>query len=152
MSTSQTADPYERYGWLLWGAWLIFLIFPIGEALGASSTFKIVIGLVATAVFGVIYVLGFIAMTGKGPLAARPGWQVLTALVVVVAASAPAIGLGVLSFMPFLQALGMFRLPRPLNWWWAGLVVTTTVVLPAVIDPSWGWPTKATSTPRCVMS
>ena len=37
---------------------------------------------------------------------ARPGWQVLAALVVVGAVSAPAIGLGVMSFMPFLQALG----------------------------------------------
>lgn len=139
MSTSQAADPFERYGWLLWGAWLIFLVFPVGESLDASSTIKVIGGLIGTGLFGVLYVFGFLAMVGRGPMAGRPGWLVLTALVAVVAASAPAIGLGVMSFMPYLQALGMFVLPRPLNWWWTGLVVVATLGLPTLIDPSSDW-------------
>lgn len=140
MNRSRTAaDPYARYGWLLWGAWLIFLAFPVQESLDASTTGRVAVGLTGTGVFAVIYVLGFLGMFGSGPLAGHSGAWVLAALVVVVVVSSPAIGLGVMSFMPFLQALGVFILPRPLNWWWTAAVVAVTLVVPTVLDPSSGW-------------
>lgn len=139
MSEAATADPFERYGWLLWGAWLIFLVFPISESLDAGSTRQVVAGLVGTAAFAVVYVLGFLAMAGRGPLADRPAAAVLVVLALIVAVIIPAIGLGVLSFIPFLVALGMFAIPRPANWWWAAALIAVTVAAPTVIDPSSGW-------------
>lgn len=139
MSTSSPADPAQRYGWMLWGAWLIFLVFPVLESLDGDTPARVVGGLVATAIFAVVYVFGFLGMFGAGPIAARPAVWILAVLVVVVAAAVPAIGLGVLSFMPFLVAYGMFVLPHPLNWWWAAAVAVTTIALPTIIDPSTDW-------------
>lgn len=139
MNPSEVADPYERYGWLLWGTWLIFLAFPAAAALDAASTAQVVGGLVGTAVFGVSYVLSFLGLGGTGPLAGRSAPLLLAVLVGIVVAMAPAIGLGILSFMPFLQSFGVFALPRPLNWWWTGAVVGTTFVLPLVLGESSQW-------------
>lgn len=134
-----TTDPYERYGWLLWATWLIFLAYPATAAFQAPTTLQTVGGLVGTGVFGLVYVMSFLGFGGKGPLADRAAPILLAALVVVVVATAPAIGLGVLSFMPFLQSFGVFVLPRPINWWWTGLVVVTTFVLPLVFGQTSEW-------------
>ena len=132
------ANPWQRYGWVLWSAWLIFLVFPVLESLDASSPARVVGGLVGTTVFGTAYVAGFLGLFSR---ARSERWlvAVMGVLVLVALVTAPAIGLGVMSFMPFLQSLGMFALPRPANWWWTGAVVATTVVVPWALDPSSGW-------------
>ncbi|MBS42186.1 MAG: two-component sensor histidine kinase [Nocardioides sp.] len=132
--------PWRRWGWLLWAAWLVFLVFPVLESLDRPATAERVGGLVGTAVFGVGYVAAF-TRPGVTSAAAGPtrGPAFLGALTVVTLLTAVPLGLGVLSFAPFLVALGVFVLPRPWCWGWPGLVLVAAVAVQVVVDPSTGW-------------
>lgn len=130
--------PWTRYGWLLWGAWLIFLVFPVLASLDADSAALTALGLGGTLAFAVVYAVGVgVVLHDERPR--RGAAPVLVALVLLVLATAPAIGLNVMSFLPFLQSYGVFALPRPVNWWWSAAVVTTALALPLALDPSSGF-------------
>ena len=133
-------DPWSRYGWVVWGAWLVFLVFPVLESLAADTTLRRTVGLTGTAVFGLVYI-GSLLRDGVGadlPAQGRRRIAALGALALITALEAVAIGLGAVSFLPFLMAFGMFALPRPANWWFAGLV-TAGLAVPWVLDPDEGW-------------
>ncbi len=133
-------DPWSRYGWLVWAGWLIFLVFPVIESLAADSVARQVVGLVGTAAFGVVYAGAFLTDGGgSGALSgARRQVAALGLLVLITGIEAVAIGLGAMSFLPFLMAFSMFALPRPANWWF-GAVVAASMVVPWAIDPDEGW-------------
>ncbi|MBF4161939.1 sensor histidine kinase [Nocardioides acrostichi] len=132
-------DPWLRYGWLLWTAWLIFLAFPVLESLAEPTTARRVGGLVGTAVFGVLYALAFTVGGAMDPDGARRGPAFLVALSAVTVVTALPIGLGVLSFVPFLIALGVFVLVRPWCWWWPTALIASCLALELLLDPSTGW-------------
>lgn len=133
MTEAATQNPYQRFGWLLWGTWLIFLVFPYMESLQEESAVRMVGGLVGTTAFGVVYVLGFLAWNDVGPLAGVSEHVTLGLLVAITLLTALSLGLEVLSFMPYLQSYGMFALRRPVNWWWTALIVVLTLTLPLAI-------------------
>ncbi len=129
MSLEDT-NPFARYGWLLWSTWMIFLAFPVIDALREDSDARLVGGLVGVAVFAVVYVIAFRGLFARDAEAGPSDTIMLLALSAIALATGAAIGLGALSFLPFLASFGMFGLRRPLTWWWAGLLVAVCLVLP----------------------
>lgn len=140
MTTPATGrDPGQRFGWLMWVAWTGFLFFPASGAVGADAAgwarWAVV---VVTVAFGVVYV----AETAR--LARRTDREgeahaVLGVLVALVTCTVGVLGLGVLSFFPFLLAFGVFTLARPWCWVWAGALVTTGLVLPLLAGDAAQW-------------
>ncbi len=58
---NEGADPWDRYGWVMAGIWLIFLIYPISEVWTQSdSWFGRAVGLVAIVGFAAAYLRAFI--------------------------------------------------------------------------------------------
>ncbi len=112
--SDRDVDPWERYGWVMAGVWLIFLIYPISEvwAQGDSLATRAT-GLLAITVFAGVYLRAFI-LIGRvdtkhqvRSLGLRHG-LVMLALVLVVAT---VIGVGALGMTPFLVSLAMFSTP-----------------------------------------
>lgn len=144
-AASAQRNPWSSFGWLVWAPWMVFLFFPAQEALAAAAVLARVSGLIGTVVFGLVYTAGFLALFGRDDAASvlrrgvpRPQ-AALAVLVLLTLVLVPALGLGVLSFAPFLIALGVFALPRPWCWWWAGAVAVTSLLVPWTLDPSPGW-------------
>lgn len=130
MISLEDTNPFARYGWLLWSTWMIFLVFPVVDALGQDSDARLVGGLVGVAVFAVAYVIAFRRLFGRDATPATSDTVMLLVLAAIAAATGAAIGLGALSFLPFLASFGMFALPRPANWWWAAILVAVCLALP----------------------
>lgn len=117
--------PWERWGWLYSGFWLVFLAYPVISLLHSdASRLAVVVGLVAVAVFGVVYVLGFVFLED---------WRTLGLLMLSVAATVPAIGWEAMSFTPFVAVAAVLLLPSP---WWAviGALVAATPLMSFVLD------------------
>lgn len=127
-------NSFERYGWLLWSTWMIFLIFPVVDALSEDSIIRVVGGLAGVAVFAAVYVVAFRGLFGRGAATNASDTIMLAALSAIAAATGAAIGLGALSFLPFLASFGMFGLRRPFTWWWAGALVVVSLALPLAAD------------------
>ncbi len=124
-------DPWERFGWLMWSGWVVFLVFPLVAALQADAGWPARLLAVALVVgFGAAYVLEVLRLTAERhwrfPVA-EPA-AVLGLLVVVAVATVPVIGASALSFVPFLQSFGVFGLRRPLCWWYAAVLLLATAV------------------------
>ncbi len=132
MTSLEDTNPFARYGWLLWSTWMIFLIFPVVDAVQEDSIVRVVGGLAGVAIFAAVYVMAFRGLFGRGAATETSDTLMLVVLAVIAAATGAAIGLGALSFMPFLASFGMFGLRRPWTWWWAGALVAVTLVLPLV--------------------
>lgn len=105
-------SPWERWGWLMAVVWMVFLIYPVLSLLSSpAAPAWIAAGWLATGIFAVVYILGFMAgmRTAWGPPGRTAivlfGVQILCALVTV-----PAIETQVLSFVPYLMAYGTYAL------------------------------------------
>ncbi|ROR91067.1 sensor histidine kinase [Nocardioides aurantiacus] len=124
-------DPWERFGWLMWSGWVVFLVFPVVAALQADRGW-------APRLLAVALVLGFAAAyVGEVlRLTSDRHWRrsvpepvvVLVLLFALAAATVPTIGAAALSFVPFLQSFGVFGLPRPLCWIYAGALLAATAL------------------------
>lgn len=137
--TDDTApqDPWERFGWLMWSGWLVFLGFPLAAALTADGPGWARAGGAGLVVaFAAVYVVEVLRLT-RGHQARLPvpePWLALAALVAVAAVSTTLIGPAALSFVPFVQSFAVFALPRPTCWWFAaGLVLATTATVVLVL-------------------
>lgn len=133
-------DPWARYGWLMWSAWLVFLAFPISAALtsGAAPIWRAVCVALLLA-FGGVYVAGsrFVERHDDG---SSPGAVVFLGLLILVAAAClPVLGLGILGLLPFLQSFSMFALPRPWNWIAAVVSVVASLGLPILFEDLDNW-------------
>lgn len=125
-STAQ-AHPWERYGWVMGGVWLVFLAFPVAAAVDSGrSQSRITGALVLFALFAAVYIHGFISITRAGSQRAvvRSGVAHLVGLLAIVVGihvlvGAPAAGGG-----PYLVSLAMFSLPM-----WSAACVTALVVM-----------------------
>jgi two-component system sensor histidine kinase DesK len=135
-------NPWERYGWIVRGVWLVFLVFPVIALVGAPRPlWQVVVGLVLVVVFAVAYVLGsshLERMGRRGPSTTRGAVAYLALLLACTVGSALIIGANSLGFLPFVVAFGMFALPiLPA----VGLGVVATVVAgtaAVVTDPGEG--------------
>lgn len=123
-------DPWERFGWLMWSGWLVFLVFPLLASLGADAPWwQRGLGVLLVLTFALTYVWEVLRLTGgrqRGLPVPEPV-VALAVLALLALAAVPIIGWGALSFLPFVQSFAVFGLPRPWCWGFAvGLLVATT--------------------------
>lgn len=135
-------DPWERWGWVIQSVWLVFLVFPVISIVqGGLPAWEVVVGLTLVLGFAGVYALGAQHLQ-RLDRACRPtqrrGLVYLALLVGVTVGSVPIIGVGALSFLPFVVSFGMFALPV---FWAIGLGVVSVVAATAVavfVDPDEG--------------
>ncbi len=112
-------NPWEKWGWAFASIWLVFLIYPtIAVVESGAPTAAKVLSLLCILGFAVANVLAF---SRRGNV-----WVFLGLMVVLALATVPVIGLGAISYTPYLAILSALELPRP-AWKWA---VAFWVVLP----------------------
>lgn len=121
------ADPWERWGWVFAGIWLVFLAYPVMEVSQTdhdAAVKALTWGFIAA--FGIVYMLGF------SVLEARP-WLVLALLLVLSGATIPVIGIEAIGFTPYLGVASALLVPRP--WWpWTTLVIALLPTLSLLAD------------------
>ncbi|GAB3017163.1 two-component sensor histidine kinase [Nocardioides flavus (ex Wang et al. 2016)] len=116
MTTSCDAEPlpdnpWEKWGWAFAAIWLVFLTFPIIAVAESEVS-------VAATVGAFLCIAGFAVANVLGYSSRLDPWWALGAMVVLALATAPVIGIGIISFTPYLAILSALRLPRP-AWKWA---------------------------------
>jgi two-component system sensor histidine kinase DesK len=131
---SHGRDPWERYGWGIRAVWLVFLVFPLIAVVGSGLPWwQVALGLLLVAGFGAVYVLGTEHLDRRRRRHCEPdvrwGAAYTVALVVSALATVPLIGVGALSFLPFVVSFGMFALPLR---WATGLGVASVLAAVAV--------------------
>lgn len=126
-SDPDLANPWVRWSWLLAAVWLVFLAYPIIEVLQTDlSTPVQVLGVAICLVFGVVYILGYSLLDD------RP-WLVTAALLLLVAALVPIIGVEVIGLTPYLGMWSALQLPAP--WWpWTTAAIAVTPLISLVAD------------------
>jgi len=134
--------PWERYGWIIQSVWLVFLVFPI-VALASEPRpgWHVVAGLALTVAFGGIYVLGvrhLDRLEKRCQPMHRMGAIYFSALVAFAAGTVPIIGLGSLSFLPFVVAFAMFALPVPWAFGVGIACILTSVAAAIFVEPDEG--------------
>jgi two-component system sensor histidine kinase DesK len=135
-------NPWERYGWIVRGVWLVFLVFPVLALVTTPRpVWQVVVGLVLVVVFAVAYVRGsshLERMGRRGASSRRRAVAYLALLLGCTVGSALLIGASSLGFLPFVVAFAMFALPIVPA---IGIGVAATVVAGAaavVTDPGEG--------------
>jgi two-component system sensor histidine kinase DesK len=135
-------NPWDRYGWVVRGVWLVFLVFPVIALLGADRPlWEDVVGLTLVVVFAVAYVVGsqHLERIGRGGAPTRRrAVAYLLLLLACTVGTAPLIGASSLGFLPFVVAFAMFALPIV---WAIAIGVLATVVAGAaavLTDPGEG--------------
>jgi two-component system sensor histidine kinase DesK len=124
-------NPWEKWGWAFASIWLVFLFFPVTAVLGSDEDPVLkVVSLALIVCFAVANVLGY---SGK----VSP-WLALGVMVAIVLATVPVIGIGVISFVPYLGMLCALELPAP-AWKWA-VAFWAVVPLLSLLDID-GYPT-----------
>ncbi|CAN7406228.1 sensor histidine kinase [Knoellia sp. LjRoot47] len=122
--------PWQRWGWVMGGVWLVFLAFPIaGVVDSGESRPRVVAAVLLFVAFAVVYIRGFRAMAGAGSDAdvVRSGVAHLAVLVLLCGAIHVLVGPASVGGGPYLVALAMFVLPM-----WAAVGVTAVVLLVTV--------------------
>lgn len=117
--------PWDRWGWLMAGIWLIFLGFPLTSAAESESP---VLGSALIVLYAFIYMGGFYLLhrhCSSGSM--RVGLAFVVGLALIVAVTGWVIGWGALGMMAFVVSFAMFTLPLRLAS--AGFVVVLVVTL-----------------------
>lgn len=134
-------NPWERYGWVVRGVWLVFLVFPVIALVGSPRpVWQVVVGLALVVVFAVTYVVGstHLERLGRQPATTRRAVAILALLLACTVGSALIIGANSLGFLPFVVAFAMFALPIP-SAIGVGVVATFVAGAAAVVtDPGEG--------------
>jgi two-component system sensor histidine kinase DesK len=116
VTASEDADllpdnPWEKWGWTFAAIWLVFLAFPIIAV--AESEVP-----VAAKVGAWLCILGFAVANVVGYSRRGNTWLALGLMLVLGLATLPVIGIGVISFTPYLAIMSALELPAP-AWKWA---------------------------------
>ena len=119
------SSPWVKWGWAFASIWLVFLVYPVIEAVTADVPVAArVFALACIAGFAAVNVLGYSLWEGRV-------WLALLLMVVLALAATPVIGMDAIGFTPYLAMLSALGLPEP--WWkWATgvwLVVPTVSLL-----------------------
>ncbi len=118
--TPEVASPWDRWGWAFASIWLVFLIYPIIESTQVDAPVGVQAFSIACCVaFGVTNILGY------SVLADRP-WLVLGAMVALMVATIPVIGVEAIGMTPYLGMMSALQIPAP---WWK-LTTTAAALLP----------------------
>jgi two-component system sensor histidine kinase DesK len=104
-------NPWETWGWAFAAIWLVFLAFPVIAVTDSGAGLPAQVGaLLCIAGFAVANVLGYSSRLSP--------WWALGLMLALALATVPVIGIGVISFTPYLAILSALELPHP--WWkWA---------------------------------
>ncbi|MGW5238522.1 sensor histidine kinase [Monashia sp. NPDC004114] len=108
-------NPWERYSWIIQSVWLVFLVFPVIALLDTDlAAWQKAVGFTLIVAFGLLYSLGAqhlqrlekrcVPRYGRGAV-------YVGGLIACTLASIPLLGVGALSFLPFVVSFGMFALP-----------------------------------------
>ncbi|MFC7359982.1 sensor histidine kinase [Nocardioides astragali] len=120
-------NPWEKWGWAFAAIWLVFLVYPVIAVVEADVSMVVkILSLLCILGFAVANVLGY----------ARRGrvWFYLAAMVVLALATVPVLGMGVISYTPYLAMLSALELPAPAWKWAVGLWGVTPMVSLLGID------------------
>lgn len=124
-------NPWEKWGWMFASIWLFFLVFPITAVLDSDvSTAAKAGAMLCIAGFAVANVLGYSHR--------HSAWVSLAVMIALALAIVPVIGIGVISFTPYLAILSALELPSPAWRWACGLWAAVPVLSLLDID---GFPT-----------
>ena len=104
-------NPWEKWGWAFASIWLVFLIYPIISVVESDAP-------MVAKVLCLLCILGFavanvLAYSSRGNV-----WLLLGLMIALALATVPVIGIGAISFTPYLAILSALELPRP-AWKWA---------------------------------
>ncbi|WP_240917147.1 sensor histidine kinase [Nocardioides sp. HDW12B] len=136
-------DPWARFGWVMWAPWMVFLAFPLIAAFEADVPPVGRWWVVALTVgFGGVYAVSTHRLSSgrSRPVGGVPeSYVVLAVLVLLTVSTAPVLGAGALSFLPFIQSFAMFGLPLPWNWWFTGTVLVASLVGLALTQDAAEW-------------
>src|SRR5699024_3696564 len=123
-------SPWDRFGWLMGGIWLMFLAFPLAATLSSSiAPGPKVTAIALLAAFGAVYVYGFVRLNrARGSW--RERWLFLAAMVLLALALGLIIGVDALGLVAYLVAFCMFTQPlRRALWMTVGWLALTLVIL-----------------------
>ncbi|PUA79868.1 sensor histidine kinase [Nocardioides currus] len=102
-------SPWDRWGWVVAAIWLVFLTYPVLEALQTDSSPAIkAVALVLIATFAVVYLLGW-SVWSDHALAIWFG------LLLLLIGTVPVIGIEAIGLTPYLGAFSALMVPAP--WW-----------------------------------
>ena len=104
-------NPWEKWGWAFAAIWLVFLAFPIIAV--AESEVPLAVKTVSW-----LCIAGFAVANVLGYSRRRSTWVCLAVMVALALATLPVIGIGVISYAPYLAILSALELPSP-AWKWA---------------------------------
>lgn len=107
-------NPWEKWGWAFAAIWLVFLVFPIIAVAESDAGVPAKVG-------ALLCIAGFAAANVLGYSSRLSPWWALGAMLVLALATVPVIGIGVISFTPYLAILSALELPAPWWKWAAGL-------------------------------
>ena len=132
-------DPWERWGWLMAAVWLVFLVFPVIDAMVTDRPWPVrVLALAAIALFAAVYVHGFVragreSWQGSGWV---HGWPLLgLALLTGLAALAGAVqGPPALGMVIFVVAYAVFLTPLRVAVAAVVVAVLAMTALPLLTD------------------
>ncbi|WP_193315383.1 sensor histidine kinase [Nostocoides sp. F2B08] len=110
-------SPWQRWGWLMWAVWMIFLILPaVAVWRDDRSPFWRIGGLVLILVFAVSYSVAAWQILEKGRGGTRAAVATLGFLVALTIVAIPFLGSDAVAFTPFVVSFAGFTLPRPWHW------------------------------------
>lgn len=119
--------PWQRWGWVMGGVWLVFLAFPIAGVVDSGESRPRIVAAVALFVlFAGVYIRGFRSV-GRAPSStevARGGVAHLVALTLICVVIHVLVGPASVGGGPYLVALAMFALPM-----WAAAGITAVVLV-----------------------
>ncbi|GAA4124371.1 sensor histidine kinase [Knoellia locipacati] len=128
---SLQTHPWQRWGWVMGGVWLVFLAFPVaGVVDSGESRPRVVAGVALFVLFAAVYIHGFrtMARSASDAEVVRSGVTHLVALVLICVVIHLLVGPASVGGGPYLVALAMFVLPM-----WAAVSLTAAVVLTTVV-------------------
>lgn len=137
-------DPRRRWAPLFAGIWLLYLVQPFTTAWDHRSTWHGWVGMIATVLFGAVYVGSFFIMRRDAPPGPpiliepfdRTYLPVILAAVVLGAVMCVAIGVDGLTAAPYLAVMLVIWFPNRLGWL-VGVVVGAGGFLLSATVPGW---------------
>lgn len=128
--TQLVSHPWQRWGWLAGGVWLLFLAFPVTTILERhAGGGQRALGLVLVALFAVVYALGFVRLF-RSDYPVPGAWPLLVVLVALIGGVATVIGTDAMAMAPFAVAWVAWSQPWPRGGWYAaGLTALGLLVL-----------------------
>ncbi len=105
------ANPWVKWGWAFASIWLVFLVYPVIAVVDADVP-------VAAKTACLLAIVGFAVSNVLGYARRGSPWLFLGLMLVLALATLPVIGIGVISYTPYLAMLSALELPSP-GWKWA---------------------------------